>query len=86
MRFFVSQEYKQIKSYTYYLFWGAATIAVVVGQMQISKGLYALSESIERSAWQLRPEPRFSPVPMPPEPEPYIEPIYIEPYPDISNY
>lgn len=82
----MSQEYKQIKSYTYYLFWGAATIAVVVGQMQISKGLYALSESIERSAWQLRPEPRFSPVPMPSAPEPYMEPIYIEPYPDISNY
>ena len=82
----MSQEYKQIKSYTYYLFWGAATIAVVVGQMQISKGLYALSESIERSAWQLRPEPRSFPVPIPSEPEPYVEPIYIEPYPDISNY
>ncbi len=82
----MSQEYKQIKSYTYYLFWGAATIAVVVGQMQISKGLYALSESIERSAWQLRPGPRLSPVPLPAKPDPYIEPLYIEPYPDISSY
>jgi len=82
----VSQEYKQIKSYAYYLFWGAATIAVVVGQVNISKGLHALSESIERSS---RPRPRLSPVPMPMETEPplpYIEPIYIEPYPNVGSY
>jgi len=37
----------QIKSRWYYTFWGAATIAVVAGQIYIGSGYHQMSNSIE---------------------------------------
>ena len=38
----------QIKSSSYYLFWGAATIAVVAGQVYVGTGYRAMAESMNR--------------------------------------
>ena len=37
----------QVKSRFYYYFWGAATIAVVAGQLQIARGYYSMTETIK---------------------------------------
>ena len=93
-------EYKQVKSRAYYVFWGTATLAVVVGQMAIAGGYRRLSESLDdiaqsinRSDYtlykgfeKLAPRPRFIPLPQPPV---YGPPIYkeIEPVPaPIPNF
>ena len=36
----------QIKSVNYYIFWGAATIAVMAGQIYVGNGYRTMSESI----------------------------------------
>ena len=38
---------KQIKSHWYYVFWGAATVAVGAGQIYIGSGYHQMSESIK---------------------------------------
>ena len=38
----------QIKSSRYYLFWGAATLAVVAGQGYVGTGYRAMAESMNR--------------------------------------
>lgn len=84
----MDQEYKQIKSRAYYIFWGTATLAVVIGQMAIAGGYRRLSETIDRASWrvvdsvdfnlQRLHRPRLVP-PKPVYPDPYQEPVYIEP-------
>mgnify|MGYP004178152991 FL=1 len=37
----------QIKSYQYYLFWGACTIAVMAGQIYVGTGYKSMSESVK---------------------------------------
>ena len=37
----------QIKSYQYYLFWGACTFAVMAGQIYVGTGYKSMSESIK---------------------------------------
>ena len=37
----------QVKSSRYYIFWGAATIAVVVGQIYVGNGYRGMSQSIK---------------------------------------
>ena len=37
----------QIKSYQYYLFWGACTVAVMAGQIFVGAGYQAMSESVK---------------------------------------
>ena len=37
----------QIKSGKYYIFWGAATIAVMAGQIYVGAGSRTMSESVE---------------------------------------
>ena len=37
----------QIKSSSYYLFWGAATIAVMAGQIYVGNGYRTMSQSIK---------------------------------------
>tara|TARA_B100001996_G_scaffold342563_1_gene297264 strand:+ start:978 stop:1139 length:162 start_codon:yes stop_codon:yes gene_type:complete len=37
----------QIKSQWYYLFWGLATLSVVVGQIYVGNGYRQMTESIE---------------------------------------
>ena len=36
----------QIKSYQYYLFWGACTFAVMAGQIYVGAGYNSMSESV----------------------------------------
>ena len=36
----------QIKSYAYYIFWGAATVAVIAGQVYIGIGYRLMTQSI----------------------------------------
>ena len=56
----------QIKSSRYYLFWGAATIAVVVGQIYVGTGYRNMSESLDRLIdFITAPKPRTMPVPGP---------------------
>tara|TARA_A100001388_G_scaffold233345_1_gene186279 strand:+ start:333 stop:545 length:213 start_codon:yes stop_codon:yes gene_type:complete len=37
----------QIKSNMYYIFWGACTIAVMVGQIYVGTGYNSMSESVK---------------------------------------
>ena len=37
----------QIKSYHYYLFWGACTAAVVAGQIFVGAGYQSMSQSVK---------------------------------------
>ena len=37
----------QIKSSRYYLFWGAATVAVMAGQIYVGNGYRQMSEKVE---------------------------------------
>ena len=37
----------QIKSNMYYIFWGAATIAVMAGQIYVGTGYKSMSESVK---------------------------------------
>ena len=36
----------QIKSYQYYLFWGACTVAVMAGQIFVGAGYQSMSNSV----------------------------------------
>ena len=36
----------QIKSYQYYLFWGACTVAVMAGQIFVGAGYQSMSQSV----------------------------------------
>ena len=38
----------QVKSRFYYLFWGAATVSVFIGQMYVGSGYRRMSESFDR--------------------------------------
>ena len=38
----------QIKSSSYYLFWGAATVAVVAGQIYVGSGYRSLAKSLDK--------------------------------------
>ena len=38
---------KQVKSNYYYIFWGAATVAVVLGQLDVGSGYRQLHYSLE---------------------------------------
>ena len=38
----------QVKSNKYYLFWGAATIAVMAGQIYVGTGYRNMSESLDK--------------------------------------
>ena len=37
----------QIKSYQYYIFWGACTVAVMAGQIYVGTGYKSMSESVK---------------------------------------
>ncbi len=56
----------QVKSSRYYLFWGAATIAVMAGQIYVGTGYRNMSESLDRLIDVITaPKPRTMPVPGP---------------------
>ena len=37
----------QMKSYQYYIFWGACTVAVMAGQIFVGAGYQSMSQSVE---------------------------------------
>ena len=51
----------QVKSSKYYLFWGAATIAVMAGQIYIGTGYRNMSESIDKLVDAYVNRPRVKP-------------------------
>ena len=56
----------QMKSSSYYLFWGIATIAVVAGQIYVGAGYRHMSESVDDLVEYLTdPRPKKMPVEMP---------------------
>ena len=63
----------QIKSSSYYLFWGAATVAVVVGQIYIGNGYRRMADTNDAISADINllievltmPVPRTMPVPGP---------------------
>ena len=55
----------QVKSNKYYLFWGAATIAVMAGQIYVGTGYRSMSESIEKLTNAYVNRPRTMPADKP---------------------
>ena len=51
----------QVKSNKYYLFWGAATIAVMAGQIYVGTGYRNMSESIDKLVDAYVNRPRVMP-------------------------
>jgi hypothetical protein len=49
----------QVKSRWYYIFWGAATVSVFVGQMYVGSGYRMMSDSINRLLDGIEVEQRF---------------------------
>ena len=44
----ITKARNQVKSRFYYLFWGAATVSVFVGQMYVGSGYRLMSKSFDR--------------------------------------
>ena len=69
----VSKFKHQVKSGKYYLFWGAATIAVMAGQIYVGDGYRRMSESMQGISADINllvevltmPLPKTMPVPRP---------------------
>ena len=55
----------QIKSSRYYLFWGAATVAVMAGQIYVGTGYRNISESLDRLVDSFVNRPRTMPAEKP---------------------
>ena len=55
----------QIKSSRYYLFWGAATVAVMAGQIYVGTGYRNMSESLDRLVDSFVNRPRTMPAERP---------------------
>jgi len=44
----VTKQRNQVKSRFYYIFWGAATVSVVLGQLYVGTGYRSFAQSINR--------------------------------------
>ena len=55
----------QVKSNKYYLFWGAATIAVMAGQIYVGTGYRNMSESLDNLVDAYVNRPRIMPAEKP---------------------
>jgi len=55
----------QIKSYQYYLFWGACTFAVMAGQIYVGTGYRNMSESLDKLVDAYVNRPRTMPADKP---------------------
>ena len=55
----------QIKSYQYYLFWGACTFAVMAGQIYVGTGYRNMSESLDKVVDAYVNRPRVMPADKP---------------------
>ena len=77
----VSKFKHQVKSSKYYLFWGAATIAVMAGQIYVGHGYRNMSRSIDSlvKAIMYEPEPRGYYEPLVPPPTGFSQNPKIDP-------
>ena len=77
----VSKFKHQVKSSKYYLFWGAATIAVMAGQIYVGHGYRNMSRSIDSlvRAIMYEPEPRGYYEPLVPPPTGFSQNPNIDP-------
>ena len=77
----VSKLKHQVKSSKYYLFWGAATIAVMAGQIYVGNGYRNMSRSIDSlvRAIMYEPEPRGYYEPLVPPPTGFSQNPKIDP-------
>jgi len=77
----VSKFKHQVKSSKYYLFWGAATIAVMAGQIYVGNGYRNMSRSIDSlvRAIMYEPEPRGYYEPLVPPPTGFSQNPKIDP-------
>ena len=77
----VSKLKHQVKSSKYYLFWGAATIAVMAGQIYVGNGYRNMSRSIDSlvKAIMYEPEPRGYYEPLVPPPTGFSQIPKIDP-------
>ena len=55
----------QVKSNKYYLFWGAATIAVIAGQIYVGTGYRSMSKSLDTLVDSYVNRPRAMPADKP---------------------
>ena len=55
----------QIKSYQYYLFWGACTFAVMAGQIYVGTGYRSMSKSLDTLVDSYVNRPRVMPAEKP---------------------
>ena len=62
---YITKVRSQFKSSYYYLFWGAATIAVMAGQIYVGTGYRNMSESLDRLVDAYVNRPRVMPVEKP---------------------
>ena len=53
----------QVNSNMYYIFWGAATIAVMAGQIYVGTGYRSMSKSLDTLVDSYVNRPRVMPVP-----------------------
>ncbi len=66
---YITKVRSQFKSSYYYLFWGAATVAVVAGQIYVGSGYRVLSDGVEELIEVIStPRPKASPADMYPMP------------------
>ena len=77
----VSKFKHQVKSGKYYLFWGAATIAVMAGQIYVGNGYRNMARSIDSlvKAITYEPEPRGLYEPLIPPPTGFSQNPKIDP-------
>lgn len=58
---YITKAKNQFKSSAYYIFWGTATFAVVIGQVYVGTGYRAMSSSIEELIEAYTGRPRIAP-------------------------
>ncbi len=89
----VSKFKHQVKSSKYYLFWGAATIAVMAGQIYVGNGYRQMSESMDGISADINllvevltyvPEPRGRYEPLVPPPTGFSQNPLATPYAEID--
>ena len=62
---YITKVRSQFKSSYYYLFWGAATIAVVAGQIYVGSGYRVLGDEVQNLIEVITaPKPRTAPADM----------------------
>ena len=80
----VSKFKHQVKSGKYYLFWGAATIAVMAGQIYVGTGYRNMARSIDSLIKSITHEPKGYYQPLVPPPTGFSQDPLATPYAEID--